>query len=101
MSAYDLNAAAAKMAELIRNIADDQLTRPTPCPDYSLGDLVDHVGGSRDGVHVGRQQGVPAASARKVRRPMHRDSPTTGAAASPPISPSSQRRGSNPRPGPA
>jgi uncharacterized protein (TIGR03086 family) len=45
MSECDLSAAAATMAELIRNISDDQLTGPTPCPDYSLGDLVDHVGG--------------------------------------------------------
>jgi uncharacterized protein (TIGR03086 family) len=45
MSDLDLSAAAATMAGLIRNISDDQLTRPTPCPAYSLGDLVDHVGG--------------------------------------------------------
>src|SRR4051812_31131292 len=45
MSECDLSAAAAKMAELIRNISDEQLTGATPCPDYSLGDLVDHVGG--------------------------------------------------------
>jgi uncharacterized protein (TIGR03086 family) len=45
MSECDLSPAAARMAELIRNISDDQLTGPTPCPDYSLGDLVDHVGG--------------------------------------------------------
>ena len=45
MSECDLSPAAATMAELIRKISDDQLTGPTPCPDYSLGDLVDHVGG--------------------------------------------------------
>ncbi len=45
MSAVDLSAAATTMAALIRNIADDQLQAPTPCPEYSLGDLVDHVGG--------------------------------------------------------
>ena len=45
MSDCDLTAAVATMAELIRNISDDQLTGPTPCPDYSLGDLVDHIGG--------------------------------------------------------
>jgi uncharacterized protein (TIGR03086 family) len=45
MSECDLSPAAATMAELIRNIADDQLAGPTPCPDYSVGDLVDHVGG--------------------------------------------------------
>ena len=45
MSKCDLTAAASTMAELIRKVADDQLSGPTPCPDYSLGDLVDHVGG--------------------------------------------------------
>src|SRR5829696_1927717 len=45
MSERDLSAAAATLGEMVRNISDDQLTRPTPCPDYSLGDLVDHVGG--------------------------------------------------------
>ena len=41
----DLGPAAQRMAALIRTIGDDQLDAPTPCPDYSLGDLVDHVGG--------------------------------------------------------
>ena len=45
MSDHDLSAAATTMADLLRNVSDDQLTGPTPCPDYSLGDLVDHVGG--------------------------------------------------------
>jgi uncharacterized protein (TIGR03086 family) len=45
MSAIDLGPAAERMANLVRNIPDDALTRPTPCPDYSLGDLVEHVGG--------------------------------------------------------
>ena len=45
MSECDLSAAATTLADLVRNISDDQLTGPTPCPDYSLGDLVDHVGG--------------------------------------------------------
>ncbi len=33
------------MAELVRNVADDKLGDRTPCPDYSLGDLIEHVGG--------------------------------------------------------
>jgi uncharacterized protein (TIGR03086 family) len=41
----DLTPAARRMAELIRNVGDDQLKDPTPCPDYTLGDLVEHVGG--------------------------------------------------------
>ena len=45
MTTIDLGPAAERMAELVRNITDDQLKNPTPCPDYSLGDLIEHVGG--------------------------------------------------------
>jgi uncharacterized protein (TIGR03086 family) len=41
----DLGPAAEQMTSLLRGIRDDQLDAPTPCPDYSLGDLVDHIGG--------------------------------------------------------
>jgi uncharacterized protein (TIGR03086 family) len=33
------------MADLITNVRDDMLGAPTPCPAYTLGDLVEHVGG--------------------------------------------------------
>ncbi len=45
MTTVDLEPAATRMAELIANVPDDLLSGPTPCPDYSLGDLVEHVGG--------------------------------------------------------
>lgn len=45
MTRPDLEPAARRMADLIRGIHDDQLPGPTPCPAYTLGDLVDHVGG--------------------------------------------------------
>lgn len=41
----DLGSAAAQMSSLLERLTDDQLTRPTPCPAYTLGDLVDHVSG--------------------------------------------------------
>ena len=41
----DLGPAARRMAELVTGVPDDMLTAPTPCPEYRLGDLVDHVGG--------------------------------------------------------
>ncbi len=44
MTQLDLGPAAQRLAELVRNVPDDALDNPTPCPDYSLGDLVDHVG---------------------------------------------------------
>src|SRR4051812_26572044 len=31
------------MIVTLDGIADDQLARPTPCTEYSVGDLIDHV----------------------------------------------------------
>lgn len=39
----DLRPAARQFAVLLRAIGDDDLTLPTPCVDYTVGDLVDHV----------------------------------------------------------
>jgi len=41
----DLGPAAWQMAALIGSTPDAMLSAPTPCPAYSLGDLIDHVGG--------------------------------------------------------
>jgi uncharacterized protein (TIGR03086 family) len=30
---------------MLAGISDEQLTAPTPCPRYTVGDLLDHVGG--------------------------------------------------------
>ena len=43
--AADLGPAARRLADLVANVKDDALDRPTPCPAYSLGDLIEHVGG--------------------------------------------------------
>jgi uncharacterized protein (TIGR03086 family) len=45
MTPIDLTPAAQRMAELIAAVPDDGLGAPTPCPRYTLGDLVEHVGG--------------------------------------------------------
>ena len=45
MTPPDLTPAAQRMTELLAGCADDQLGVPTPCPDYTLGALVEHVGG--------------------------------------------------------
>ena len=44
-NAVDLGPAARRLADLVANVQDDALDRPTPCPAYSLGDLIEHVGG--------------------------------------------------------
>jgi uncharacterized protein (TIGR03086 family) len=41
----DLGPAAWQMADLISSTPDAMLSVPTPCPDYTLGDLIEHVGG--------------------------------------------------------
>jgi uncharacterized protein (TIGR03086 family) len=33
------------MKQLLERVAPDQLDAPTPCPDYRLGDLIEHIGG--------------------------------------------------------
>src|ERR1700722_5161829 len=45
MNAPDLTPAASRLAQLVAGVTDDQLTGPTPCPAYRLGDLIDHVCG--------------------------------------------------------
>lgn len=39
----DLTPACRRMTEVLAGIADDQLTGPTPCAEYTVKDLVEHV----------------------------------------------------------
>lgn len=45
MTTLDLGPATSALAALVRSVDDDQLGLPTPCTEYAVGDLVDHVGG--------------------------------------------------------
>ena len=45
MDIVDLGPAAQRLADLVARVNDDELGQPTPCPAYTLGDLIDHVGG--------------------------------------------------------
>lgn len=45
MTNPDLEPAARRLGALVAAVPDDALDRPTPCPDYRLGDLLEHVGG--------------------------------------------------------
>jgi uncharacterized protein (TIGR03086 family) len=58
MTQLDLGPAARRLAALVGSVPDDALDHPTPCPKYSVGDLVDHIGGLAMGF---------AAAARKER----------------------------------
>jgi uncharacterized protein (TIGR03086 family) len=42
---FDLTPAAEQLATVVRNVSDRDLKAPTPCPDYTVGDLLDHVNG--------------------------------------------------------
>ena len=42
---FDHTPAARRVADLVRNVSDEQLGRPTPCSTYSVGDLLDHLDG--------------------------------------------------------
>ena len=45
MTPVDLEPATRRMAALVRGVPEELLDGPTPCPEYTLGDLLDHVGG--------------------------------------------------------
>jgi uncharacterized protein (TIGR03086 family) len=45
MGHVDLRPTTTALAALVRGVRDDQLTGPTPCPAYSVADLLDHIGG--------------------------------------------------------
>ncbi len=42
---YDLSPAANELAGLVRNVSDADLKAPTPCPEYTVADLLDHING--------------------------------------------------------
>ena len=46
MSNVDLAPAARQLADLVARVTDAELARPTPCPAYTLGDLIEHIGGT-------------------------------------------------------
>jgi uncharacterized protein (TIGR03086 family) len=41
----DLRPATERMTALLQGVRDDQRDGPTPCPDYAVGDLLDHIAG--------------------------------------------------------
>lgn len=45
MDTIDLEPAADQLADLLAAVSDENLALPTPCPAYTLGDLIDHIGG--------------------------------------------------------
>ncbi len=44
MSTLDLGPAARAMSTIVRGVDPAQLDAPTPCPDYTVAALLDHIG---------------------------------------------------------
>ena len=40
----DLHPATTRLARLVEAVPDGALADPTPCAEYSVGDLLDHIG---------------------------------------------------------
>ena len=45
MPTTDLGPVATNVARVLAGITDEQLTDPTPCPRYTVADVLDHLGG--------------------------------------------------------
>jgi uncharacterized protein (TIGR03086 family) len=45
MTTFDLEPAARRLAGLVEGVPDEALDGPTACPNYRVGDLVEHIGG--------------------------------------------------------
>ena len=91
MGHVDLRPTTSALAALVRGVRDDQLTGPTPCPAYSVADLLDHIGGLSVAFTLRRPQGRPHRTV--PRPPTGRGSRTASATGSRPPSASSARRG--------
>ena len=45
METIDFGPTTHTLARLVQGVRDDQLDDPTPCPDWSVGDLLGHIAG--------------------------------------------------------
>ncbi|MCW2758273.1 MAG: hypothetical protein JWO46_2019 [Nocardioidaceae bacterium] len=60
MTTFDLAPAADALARAVAGVRDDQLTATTPCTDYSLAALLDHVDGLSQGFGMSaRKESLP------------------------------------------
>jgi uncharacterized protein (TIGR03086 family) len=60
---HDLGPTAREMSRLVVAVRDDQLGCPTPCPEYTLGDLLQHVHSLTEAFTLaGRKEQPPGGS---------------------------------------
>ncbi|TDC76192.1 TIGR03086 family protein [Actinomadura sp. 7K507] len=70
----DMKPACRQMTDLLAAVSDDQLANPTPCTEYDLGDLIEHIDEvARGFTGIARNDGGEQATA--VRRPDLADGP--------------------------
>jgi len=67
MDTVDLGPATRRLADLVARVTDDELGQPTPCPAYTLGDLIDHVGGRALAVTAAANKDVSSAYVNEAR----------------------------------
>ncbi|HEY5887543.1 MAG TPA: TIGR03086 family metal-binding protein [Acidimicrobiales bacterium] len=60
----DLTPATQRLADLVTNVDDGQLTAPTPCPDFAVGDLLDHLSTFAVAFRAAADKTVPADAGR-------------------------------------
>lgn len=65
MTEPDLSPTARRMSELVHDTPDELLGGPTPCPAYSVGDLLDHIGGLARAFTVAAHKSVDAESSQR------------------------------------
>jgi uncharacterized protein (TIGR03086 family) len=61
---FDLMPATRRLADLVRAVGDDQLADPTPCPEYAVGDVLDHLSTFAVAFRKAADKTVPADSGR-------------------------------------
>ena len=71
MDSIDLGPAARQLAQLVSNVTDGQCPAPTPCPQYQVADLLEHIG---------TMARAFAAAARKETSPLTDQQPAGDAA---------------------
>jgi uncharacterized protein (TIGR03086 family) len=59
----DIGMATDQMTSLLQVVSDDQFDLPTPCPEASVGDLVDHVGSLTKGFTAVARKNVDGSEA--------------------------------------
>jgi uncharacterized protein (TIGR03086 family) len=56
----DMHPATTRLGALLQAVSDDALSDPTPCRDYTIGDLLDHISAVAVGIAAAGRKDVDA-----------------------------------------